>query len=155
MKKLVLITFISMSLLLASVNHAHETKNKKVEFYSSEIISKLNLPFSEAVRVENILFLSGQIGIDSQTGKLVEGGIKTEARQAMNNIQNTLKSLGYTMKNIVKCTVMLADIAEWQAFNEVYVTYFSKPFPARSAFGASGLGFNSRVEIECIAAVGQ
>lgn len=156
--------YIALFIFSTSISMAHETPietkietsnktNQSIKHYSSEVIENLSLPFSEAVIVGDIIFLSGQIGIDGKTGKLVEGGIKNEAKQAMNNIKQTLKALGHSMKDIFKCTVMLADIAEWQSFNEVYITYFSKPFPARSAFGASGLGFNSRVEIECIAAV--
>lgn len=113
----------------------------------------MNLPFSEAVRVGNIIFLSGQIGMNIKKRKIVEGGIKAEAKQAMDNIKATLNALGQSMSDIFKCTIMLSDMREWKDFNEVYVTYFSQPFPARSAFGSSGLAFNSHLEIECIAAV--
>ncbi len=132
---------------------AQRNKHNPVKYYNSPSQSALDLPFSEAVRVGNLVFLAGQLGMDTTKGKLVEGGIKAETKQAMNNIKNTLKGMHLSMQDVVKCTVMLADIKEWQAFNEVYVTYFSKPFPARSAFAASGLGFNARLEIECIAAV--
>lgn len=144
--------YVALLIFSITISIAHETINDTIKHYSSEIVEKLDLPFSEAVVVGDIIFLSGQIGIDGKTGKLVEGGIKEETKQAMENINQTLKAIGHSMKDVVKCSVMLADIAEWQKFNEIYVTYFSKPFPARSAFGASGLGFNSRVEIECIAA---
>ncbi|MDF2180285.1 Rid family detoxifying hydrolase [Aliiglaciecola sp. CAU 1673] len=113
-----------------------------------------NLPFSEAVRVGDLLFLAGQMGFDPKTGKLAPGGMKAEAQQTMNNIKATMEGFGYTMKDIVKCTVMLKDIGLWGEFNQVYVTYFDKPYPARSAFGASGLAEGGAVEVECIAYVG-
>lgn len=112
-----------------------------------------NLPFSDAVRVGNLLFLSGQIGIDPATGKLVEGGIQPETRQTLTNIQATVEKHGSGMDGVVKCTVMLVDIDEWPAMNEVYITFFPNSKPARSAFAGSGLALNSRVEIECIAVV--
>jgi 2-iminobutanoate/2-iminopropanoate deaminase len=110
-------------------------------------------PFSPAVRVGNLLFLAGQIGTDS-TGKVVAGGIQAEARQTLNNISDVLKKTGSSMDNVVKCTVFMADMKEWPAMNEIYATYFRLHFPARSAFGATGLALNARVEIECIATVG-
>jgi reactive intermediate/imine deaminase len=121
------------------------------EFMRSKVLPP-TLPFSEAVRVGNIVYLSGQVGIVPGTTKLVEGGITAETRQALQNIKTTLENHGYSMNDLVKCTAMLADIAEWPAFNDVYKTFFSEHFPARSAFGASGLALKARVEIECIAA---
>ena len=109
-------------------------------------------PFSEAVRVDDILYLSGAIGTDS-TGRVVSGGIGPETRQTLENIKATLARNNLTMANIVKCTVMLADIKEWPAMNEVYRTYFPGPKPARSAFAGTGLALNARVEIDCIAAI--
>jgi reactive intermediate/imine deaminase len=113
---------------------------------------KHNLPFSEAVRVGSTLFLSGQIGLNSNTGKLAPGGIKAETEQTLANINATLTSYGYSKKDVVKCTVMLADIADFGEFNKVYRNFFSKPYPARSTFAVSGLAFNAKIEIECIAA---
>ena len=109
-------------------------------------------PFSEAVRVGNIVFLSGVLGTDS-TGRLVPGGIGPETKQALENVKAALERNHLTMNDVVKCTVMLADIAEWGAMNQVYATYFTGNKPARSAFGASGLVRNGRLELECIAAV--
>lgn len=111
-----------------------------------------DLPFSEAVRVGDLLFLSGEIGVRPGTLELVEGGIRAEARQTMENIKATLDKRGYAMDDLVKCTVMLADISEWEAFNEVYRTFFEEPYPARSAFAGTGLALGARVEVECIAA---
>jgi len=127
----------------------------KVDFLNSGKVLPSTLPFSEAVRVGDLVFLSGQLGIVPGGMKLVEGGIKEEARQTMQNIKTTLEAHGYGMGNLVKCTVMLADMADWPAFNEVYKTFFSEHYPARSAFGASALALGARVEIECIAAVGK
>lgn len=109
------------------------------------------LPFSKAVRVGDILYLSGELGVRPGTIELVVGGIGPETRQTMENIQATLKSNGLGMEKIVKCLVMLADIKEWAEMNEVYRTFFKAPFPARSALGASGLALGARVEIECMA----
>ncbi|HLX13140.1 MAG TPA: RidA family protein [Bacteroidota bacterium] len=112
-------------------------------------------PFSDAVRVGNMLYLSGAIGSDSTGKAVVPGGIEAETRQALENIKKTLERNGSSMDRIVKCTVMLADIKEWPAMNTVYRTYFAKNrFPARSAFAGSGLALGARVEIECIATIG-
>ncbi len=109
----------------------------------------LNLPFSDAVRVGNLLILSGKLGTLPVTTELAPGGIKPEAKQALENIKASLERYGASMEDVVKCTVMIADIDEWPDFNEVYVTYFPGPKPARSAFGANGLAFGGRVEVEC------
>ena len=126
-----------------------------VEFLNSGKVLPRNLPFSEIVRHGNVLFLSGQIGIQPGTMKLVPGGVQEEARQTMENIKTSLEAHGYSLGNLVKCTVMLADMADWQAFNEVYKGFFSADYPARSAFGATGLALGARVEVDCIGAVGE
>ena len=108
-------------------------------------------PFSPAVRANGFLFLAGQIGTDS-AGRLVPGGIQTETRQTMENIRAVLARAGSSFERVVKCTVFILDMAEWPAMNEVYITFFKGPPPARSAAGASGLALGARVEIECIAA---
>lgn len=108
-------------------------------------------PFSPAVRVGGMLYLSGQIGTDS-TGKLVAGGLDAEARQTMENIRDVLARTGSSMDRVVKCTVMMADMREWPALNAIYATYFPRNKPARSAFGATALALGARVEIECLAA---
>jgi len=124
-----------------------------MEFLNSGRVLPATLPFSEAVRHGDTLYLSGQVGIAPGTMALVSGGIREETRQTMENIKASLEAHGCSLANVVKCTVMLADISEWSAFNEVYVAYFSRPYPARSALGANGLALGARVEIECIAAV--
>jgi 2-iminobutanoate/2-iminopropanoate deaminase len=110
-------------------------------------------PFTRAVRVGDLLFLSGQIGTDG-SGRLVPGGIQPETRQTLENIRAELRRNGLGMERVAKCTVFLADIAEWGRMNEVYTTFFPGPKPARSAAGASGLALGARVEIECIGAYG-
>ena len=112
----------------------------------------LDLPFSSAVRVDDLLFLSGAIGNVPGTMTLADGGIQGETRQTMENIKGTLENFGSSMDRVVKCTVFLADMSEWGAMNEVYRTYFVNP-PARSALGANGLALDARVEIECIAVI--
>jgi reactive intermediate/imine deaminase len=123
-----------------------------VEFLNSGKVLPTNLPFSEAVRVGDTLYLSGQLGLAPGSTKLVPGGLEAEAQQTLENIRATLEAHGLTMRDVVKCTVMLADIAEWAAFNEVYKRHFAAPYPARSALGANGLALGARVEVECIAA---
>lgn len=108
------------------------------------------LPFAEAVRLDKMLYLSGQLGTDS-AGRLVPGGIRAETRQALTNIAAILARHGSDLDRVVKCTVMLADISEWAAMNEVYVTFFRSHRPARSAFGTTGLALEARLELECMA----
>ncbi|WP_395683587.1 Rid family hydrolase [Dokdonella sp.] len=110
----------------------------------------VSLPFSEAVRVGNMLYLSGEIGTDA-IGRLVEGGIATEAKQVMENIGAKLERRGSTWDRVVQCTVALADIKDWQAFNEVYRSYFRQHFPARMAYATGGLALGARVEVQCSA----
>jgi 2-iminobutanoate/2-iminopropanoate deaminase len=112
------------------------------------------LPFSAAVRVGPMLYLSGQLGTDS-AGKLVPGGIEAETRQALENVRSILERSGSSMDRVVKCTAMLADMADWPAMNRTYVTFFPRNLPARSAFGANGLALGARIELECWAAAGR
>jgi len=123
----------------------------EVEHYA--VSPDMQLPFSEAVRVDHMLYLSGQLGFDSKTSSLVDGGIAAETRQTMENIKAVLEKHGSSMAEVVKCTVFLADINEWAAMNEVYITYFPSDPPARSALGSSGLALGARTEIECMATV--
>jgi len=148
MSKLII---LSTFLVLTATTFAKETST--ILFHNSGKVLPTNLPFSELVRVDNMLLLSGQIGVVPGTLKLVAGGIKEQSRQTMENIKLTLEAHNYSMDNIVKCTVMLANISEWADFNEVYKSFFKKPYPARSAFGANGLAMGALVEVECIGAV--
>ncbi len=125
---------------------------EEVEYFPMP--ASLDLPFSEAVRVGSMLYLSGAMGIDD-TRALVPGGIEAETRQALTRIRETLERHGSSMDLVFKCTVMLADMAEWPAMNRVYLEFFTTNLPARSAFGASGLAQGGRVEIECVATIGE
>lgn len=122
-----------------------------VQHLNSPGFSRLGLPFSEIVRVDDTLYLSGQMGTLPGTLTLAPGGVAAEAEQAMRNIQAALEAHGFAMRDVVKCTVMLADMADWPAFNAVYTRFFEQPYPARSAFGASGLAMGGRLEIEALA----
>lgn len=145
--------FFSCSSSAADPNSEVPDRPTAITFLNTPEHEKMNLPFSQAVRVGNTLYLSGNLGNLPGTTQLAEGGIKAETRQTMENIKAVLESFGASMKDIVKCTIFLADIDEWPAMNEVYVTYFNQPFPARSAVAGSGLALGARVEIECIAVV--
>jgi 2-iminobutanoate/2-iminopropanoate deaminase len=126
----------------------------EVEYFPvADSLASMKLPFSEAVRVGPMLYLSGALGIDA-TGKLVPGGIEAETRQAMENIRAVLERHGSSMDRVIKCTAMLADMAEWPAMNRVYLEFFPTHRPVRSAFGASGLALGARVEIEAVALAG-
>lgn len=149
MRKIILLVFAYACIVQTSA--AMATNVESIQYLNSGKILPTGLPFSEAVRVDNTLYLSGQLGILPGTLKLIEGGIAAESRQTMDNIKTTLETHGYTLQNLVKCTVMLADIKEWTAFNDVYKTYFTDHYPARSALGANGLAMRARVEVECMA----
>jgi len=127
-----------------------------VHFYNSPEAAAAKLPFSQAVRVGDVLYLSGAIGNVPGTPRLVPGGMEAEAKQAMENIGTVLKANGLSFDDVFKCTVMMADMSKWGDFNKVYVTYF-KPgrLPARSAFGASGLALGAQLELECWAYAGK
>jgi len=137
--------------LLAPFASAAEKGGDKPEFLNSPRALERGLPFSEAVRAGDFLFLSGQIGDEPATGRLAPGGIAAEARQVLQNVKGSLERNGASLADVVKCTVFLADIAEWADFNKVYREFFKPPFPTRSALGASGLAMGARVELECIA----
>ncbi len=124
------------------------------QFFPSPDPALKALPFSEAVRTGDLLFVSGQIGNAPGTLDLVPGGIDAEGRRALENMRAILERHGSSLDRVVKCTVFLADMREWPAFNEVYRRFFTHGLPARSALGASGLARGARVEIECVASVG-
>ena len=146
MKRLILL----LPLLMLTGCEVKVDKDADVEYLLMPGMEDLDLPFSSAVRVDNTLYLSGNIGNLPGTIELAEGGIEGETRQTMENMKAVLEQFGSSMDEVVKCTVFLADMAEWGAMNEVYKTYFTRK-PARSALGASGLALDARVEIECIA----
>ena len=108
-------------------------------------------PYSQAIEINGMLFLSGQIPVNPATGEVVEGGIKEQTNQVFQNIKNVLAEAGLDVSNIVKTTVFMADMAMFADMNEVYASYFSSDFPARSAVAVKALPKNVLVEIECIA----
>jgi 2-iminobutanoate/2-iminopropanoate deaminase len=146
--KLIIAIATGVLIMTSAANAA--PSHPAVERIGEPTLNGQRLPFSEAVRVGDMLYLSGQIGIGPD-GKLPEG-IDAQARQAMDNIGGVLKRQGLGFSDVVKCTVMLDNMADWPAFNKVYVTYFTDgKYPARSAFGTDGLALGALVEVECIA----
>lgn len=126
----------------------------EVQHYGNPTLNGQKLPFSRAVRVGDILYLSGAIG-RGPDGKPPEG-VEAQAKATMDDIGETLKLAGLTYKDLFHCTVFLSDMKNWAAFNEVYVTYFPDgPLPARSAFGANGLALGALFEVECQAYAGK
>lgn len=121
------------------------------EFFAAPDSALRTLPFSEAVVANGFLFLSGQIGAVPGTLTVVPGGLEAEATQALENIKGVLERHGSSLDRVVKCTVFMADMKEWPAFNVVYRRFFKAPYPARSAVGSNGLALGARVEVECIA----
>ena len=107
-------------------------------------------PYSQAIDTGNLVFLSGQLGIDRQTGMMVDG-LEAQTHQAFRNIQYVLAEAGLTLANIAKVTVFLNDIQDFSKVNEIYARYFEQPYPARSAFQVAALPMNGLVEIEVIA----
>lgn len=159
MKKLIIFPVLLLLFLSSCHEEGHppnsskESDNDKptVTHYLSENTKKMNLPFSDAVTVDNMVYLSGQVGNIPGSFKLAEGGIRAEAKQTMQNIRTVLKANNLTMEDIVKCTVFIEDIDEWGVFNEEYIKFFPNKKPARSALGADGLALGARVEVECMA----
>ena len=110
-------------------------------------------PYTPAIRYENLLFTSGQIGLDPQTGKLVPGGVEAEARQALKNMKTLIVAGGSTLDRVIKTTLFLTNIADFAAVNQIYAEYFSSEPPARSTVQVSGLPGGALVEVEAVAAV--
>lgn len=108
-------------------------------------------PYSQAIKAGNTVYVSGQLPIDPATGEFAVGGIQAEARQSLTNIQNILAEVGMSMKNVAKVTVLMRDIADFAAVNEVYAEFFQQPYPARSAFAVAALPKGANIEIEAIA----
>jgi 2-iminobutanoate/2-iminopropanoate deaminase len=108
-------------------------------------------PYSQAITSGDTIYLSGQLGLDPQTGKLADGGIAAETKQANENIKAVLTAAGSSLANVVKADVYLADMNEFSKMNEVYATYFSEPYPARVTIAVKALPKDGRVEISVIA----
>ncbi len=110
-------------------------------------------PYSVAIKIANLVFTAGQVGLIPETGALVEGGIEAETRQALTNIQHVLEAAGSCLDCVLKTTVFLRDMNDFAAMNGVYGQFFAKNPPARSAIGVASLPKGASVEIECVAAV--
>jgi reactive intermediate/imine deaminase len=123
-----------------------------VHFDRSPETAAAELPFSDAVRAGELIFVSGQLGIPPGGDALVPGGIEAETRQCLENIRAILERNGTGLSRVVKCTAFLADIEEWPRMNAVYREFFPASLPARSALAAGGLARDARIELECIAA---
>ena len=109
-------------------------------------------PYSQAIEVNGFVYTSGQLPINPETGEFAGSDIKSQTEQSLKNVKAILEEAGLTMQNVVKTTVFLADMADFAAMNEVYSSYFSEPYPARSAVAVKTLPKAALVEIECIAA---
>lgn len=151
-KKLVNTFTAAAVLVLVGACSPEPDSSVDIEYFTSPATEGMNLPFAASVRVGNVLYLSGNIGNLPGTLTLAPGGIEAETRQTMENIKSALGAAGATMDQVVKCTIFIADVAEWGAFNKVYAEYFERP-PARSTTGANGLALGARIEIECMAVI--
>jgi reactive intermediate/imine deaminase len=145
---------IALAAILFLSEPAMTQDHSKIERIGEPTLNGQRLPFSTAVRAGDTVYLSGALGIGPD-GKLADG-LEAQARQAMDNLGAGLKSAGLGWGDVVKCTVMIDNMADWPAFNKVYVTYFPDgKFPSRSAFGADGLALGALLEVECIAYAGK
>jgi len=141
-------------LLMTASADAAPPSHTAVEHYGRPTLNGQPLPFSDAVRVGDVLYLSGQLGIGAD-GKLPDG-IEAQTKQALDNVGAILKRAGLGYEDVFHCTAMLKDMTDWPAMNKVYVTYFPEgKRPARSAFGASGLALGALIELECQAYAGK
>ncbi|MBT8243672.1 MAG: RidA family protein [Winogradskyella sp.] len=147
MSRNLLVFLILLSVMFQSCN----TSNSEIKFHKSHEPTRANVPFSDAVETEDFLFLTGQIGKDHKAGKLVDGGIETETKRVILNIEDVLKHHNLNLDDVVKCTVILKDINDFKTFNSVYTQYFTKK-PARTTFAAAGLAGGASIEIDVIAA---
>ncbi|WP_343732825.1 RidA family protein [Duganella sp.] len=141
-------TLKHLTALLALLTCAGTANAADAEFYNKG--NPPGRPFSLAVRAGDMVLLSGQMGTDDKG--LVPGGFEAQSRKAMDNVADILKGMGLGMNDVVKCTIMLADMSKWGDFNKIYAGYF-KPgrLPARSAMGVNGLALGGEVEVECVA----
>ena len=110
-------------------------------------------PYSQAMLTGNLLFTSGQLPIDPATGKMVEGSVADRAHQAIKNLRAVIEAAGGSLGDVVKTTVFLADIGDFQDVNTVYAEYFEEPYPARSAFQVAALPLGAVLEIEAVVAI--
>jgi 2-iminobutanoate/2-iminopropanoate deaminase len=122
-----------------------------IEILQSQAVNPPGLPFSDGVRVGRLVIMSGMLGIKPHTLELAAGGLEGQTRQTLENLRSVLAAHGLSLRDVARVQVMLADIADWPRFNEIYREFFSEPFPARSAFATNGLALGARVEVEAFA----
>ena len=149
MKKIIILLLLPIA---SCTNNQNNSSNKifEIEYYTSDSTKEVDFPFSDATIVNNIIYVSGQVGNIPGETKVVDGGIREETKQTIRNIENILEALGSSLDNVFKCTCMLSDISEWAEMSDEYKKYFSKDTrPSRSAFAGSGLALGAKVEIEC------
>ena len=147
------IVAIAIGALMMTTSATAAPSSPAVEHLTRPSHNGQALPFSSAVRVGDVLYLSGQMGL-REDGSLPDG-MEGQTRQALENIRSVLRSGGLDLRDVFHCTVMLADMKQWADFNKVYLEYFHDPLPARSAFGANGLALGGLVELECQAYAGK
>lgn len=145
----VLLKLFVILLLLIHVS-CKKDSNTVIKHHKYQEKSRQNVPFSDAVQVNNLYFLTGQIGKNHTTGKIIEGGIESETRQTIKNIEAVLQHHNLTLKDVVKCTVILSDIKDFTKMNIIYSTYFKDTLPARTTFAAN-LVAGAKIEIEVVA----
>ena len=154
MKPYLIISALAAIFFITIAYFQEEKTMTDIEHMRPQAYKDLGLPFSAAVRVGDMLYLSGQVGNLPGSKDLAPGGIGPETRQTLENIKMVAEKYGSDMDHVFKCQIFLADMAEWDAMNEVYVTFFKDDkLPARSALGVNGLALGARVEIECIAVI--
>lgn len=143
---------IKVLLFLLVMNFGCKNESSSIiKYHKSHEENRRNVPFSDAVQVDNIYFLTGQIGKNHTTGKMAEGGIEAETNQTLKNIEAVLNHHNLTLKDVVKCTVILADIEDFSKMNTIYRTFFTNNLPARTTFAAN-LVAGAKIEIEVVAA---
>ena len=152
MQTLKLISLILLGTLFACQTPPTATP-LAVQYLTSPAKAAANPPYSEVVKVGQMLFLSGQLGYEPGTRELPEGGIQTETHNALQNIETTLKQHGADLTNVVKVNVYLADIEDYAAMNAVYRGFFTEHFPARTTLAVAGVPRGARLEVECVAVV--
>ena len=148
MKKIVIILLIPF--FVVTVSCKNESKSV-IKHHKSHEESRADVPFSDVVQVNNLYFLTGQIGKNHKSGKLVEGGIELETKQAIQNIKEVLEHHNLTLNDVVKCTVILSNIEDFSKMNAIYRTFFTDILPARTTFAAN-LVAGAKIEIEVVAA---
>ena len=152
MTRFTLMTFLMIAGLAGCSGHGPSS----IEFLDSATVTPRGVVNSEAVRIGDTLYISGMIGLKPHSLELVPGGIEAESRRTMDNLRMILEAHGSSMDDVAKCTVMLMDMSDSKAFNEIYTSYFKDDRkPARSALGVTGLPLNARVEVDCIAVISE